>query len=108
MAERKDNVADNAVADRPLIVSREAQASAKLPPWLDAHWESEDFFDNENGVGVGVIRVHVNPGGEGAAIEVHLEDGETGFEAGAHVSLGYDDALDLAEAIRQTAEASRR
>jgi len=102
-AERKPGIADNPIVDEALFETDDAQASLELPPHVDSlAWQSEGYWNGESGIGVGVTRVHVHPE-DGISVSVHLEDADTGFDVGAMVSYDTEEAIELADAIRETA-----
>lgn len=105
MADPLPAIADNAAVDEAKFVSEQAQATAKLPPWASLAWVSEEYYSDEDiGTGVGCLRVHVLPGGDGVSISTDLEDKETGLDIGASIQLDREQALDVAQAIVDTVE----
>lgn len=103
MSGPRDIIADNAVVDKASFVSEFARGSVRLPPYVDLRFASEGSArDSEQGRGVGVVRVNVNRGG--IALSAHLEDDESAFDVGAYVEFDAEEALELADAIKDTVE----
>jgi len=98
-------VADNGIVEDACVETDSALASVDYLPYLAMDWESECWRpDIDSGIegAVGVVRVHVDPGGDGIGLSVDLESAEVDFEAGVLVSLDAEQARRLTSVIEQT------